>query len=59
MKGIIIMQNQLPKGKEHEKTLGLFDLSILGIGAIIGTVAAERQSSPAEGEFYKNNPARE
>ena len=31
------MQNQLPKGKEHEKTLGLFDLSILGIGAIIGT----------------------
>lgn len=31
------MKNQLPQSKEHEKTLGLFDLAILGIGAIIGT----------------------
>ncbi|MBB1099359.1 amino acid permease [Limosilactobacillus sp. WF-MT5-A] len=48
------MQNQLPKGKEHEKTLGLFDLSILGIGAIIGTgilvltgIVAAEDSGPA------------
>ncbi|MEY8441173.1 amino acid permease [Lactobacillaceae bacterium 24-114] len=48
------MQNQLPKGEEHEKTLGLFDLSILGIGAIIGTgilvltgIVAAEDSGPA------------
>ena len=48
------MKNQLPQSKEHEKTLGLFDLAILGIGAIIGTgilvltgIVAAEDSGPA------------
>ena len=48
------MQNPVTQGKEHEKTLGLFDLSILGIGAIIGTgilvltgIVAAEDSGPA------------
>ena len=42
------------KKTEHEKTLGLFDLAILGIGAIIGTgilvltgIVAAEDSGPA------------
>lgn len=49
------MKSQSPHGQgEHEKTLGLFDLSILGIGAIIGTgilvltgIVAAEDSGPA------------
>ncbi|MGM9892044.1 APC family permease [Limosilactobacillus sp.] len=48
------MKNQLPPSNEHEKTLGLFDLAILGIGAIIGTgilvltgIVAAEDSGPA------------
>lgn len=48
------MNNQHLKKKTHEKTLGLFDLSILGIGAIIGTgilvltgIVAAEDSGPA------------
>lgn len=48
------MKNQLNNVSEHEKTLGLFDLAILGIGAIIGTgilvltgIVAAKDSGPA------------
>lgn len=49
------MKSQSPNSQgEHEKTLGLFDLSILGIGAIIGTgilvltgIVAAEDSGPA------------
>lgn len=49
------MKSQSPNGQgEHKKTLGLFDLSILGIGAIIGTgilvltgIVAAEDSGPA------------